>query len=180
MSPGVLVEELGARYGHHTGSSSWPAKVRVDAGFCRLHPDIDAKKQISRELPLPDGTSVKLGPPLPLDLDSMGAVGEKVVGVGRTRSWQKGRIFAFAFEYLDQENGYREYCDYLIVGDDGVEFSDPGDSGKLVVTEENYAPVAIMWGGEWARRRHGMDLENWTNATDISLTLDRLNVELLR
>ena len=70
---------------------------------------------------------------------------------------------------------------YLIVGENGVEFSDPGDSGKLILLADGSRfPVALLWGGDWGRKRHGADLENWTYATDIGATLNWLEVDLVR
>lgn len=181
---GVLLDDVATRYGvaPASGPDDWLSRVRIDAAFCAIHPHVDWTRQVDPQLPVIGASGVgrqRLGHPLPLNLDSMGPVGEDVVGVGRTRSYQTGTIRAFAFEFVNREDGHREYCDYLIVNDDQNEFSDPGDSGKLVVTKQGLRPVAIMWGGEWSRRRHGQELENWTNATDVSLILNRLDVDLV-
>ncbi|MCH7775493.1 MAG: hypothetical protein IH878_02975 [Gemmatimonadetes bacterium] len=57
----------------------------------------------------------------------MGPVGHQVLGVGRTRSLQHGKITAFGYEFHDVGSASR-YTYYLIIGKDGNEFSDPGDS----------------------------------------------------
>jgi hypothetical protein len=120
----------------------------------------------------------KIGKPLELDLDTMGPVGAEVVGVGRTRSFQRGMINAFAYEWADEKN-HSSYTDYLIVGEDGNEFSDPGDSGKLIVTRQGLRPVGLLWGGWREQLRHGRQ-ENWTYAIDINMVLQKLDVEILR
>ena len=40
--------------------------------------------------------------------------------------------------------------------------------------------MALLWGGDWSRRRHDRELENWTTATDVNLILERLNIEILK
>ena len=57
----------------------------------------------------------------------MGPVGHQVLGGGRTRSLQHGKITAFGYEFHDVGSASR-YTYYLIIGKDGNEFSDPGDS----------------------------------------------------
>ena len=73
-----------------------------------------------------------------------------------------------------------EYTDLLIIGEEGKAFSAYGDSGKIMVTDdENHYPVALLWGGWQAHLRHGREQENWTYAIDLGKVLDRLNLELL-
>lgn len=183
---GVLEEPVETRYGKapaEAAADAWQSRVRVDAGFCEFLPSLSPSSDTNPHLPTIEDCEVQLrplGPPFALDLDAMDPVGAKVVGVGRTRSFQRGTIQAFSFEYLDSSRGVRAYTDYLIVGDEDDEFSDPSDSGKLVALKNGLEPVAIMWGGEWSRRRHGRELENWSNATDLGLVLDRLEVDIIR
>ena len=153
--------------------------LTVDAAFCELHPDLDRQLW---EAPLPTIENDRiqrrpLGPPLPLDPTTMGPVGRRVVGVGGTRGEQKGTVEAVGVDYID--DGIRFICDYLIVGENNAEFSDPGDSGKLIVTEDRREPLAIMWGGTWARWSPDQDLQNFTDATDIGRIMNLLEVEIL-
>jgi hypothetical protein len=162
---------------------------KVDAGFCELAPSI-LPAEVNFQLPLleasPAGAGTEpetlvfrqLGTPRPLDLDTLGPLGEAVIGVGRTRGFQRGLISSFAFEFRD-EQGRRHFSDYQIVGEGSGEFSDPGNSGTLIVTSSGLEPVALLWGGAWARRRRGRALENWTEATDINLILDLLEIEIV-
>ncbi len=154
----------------------------VDLAFCEQHQDLRNDEVDPRLLVAAAERRTReqeLGVPIPLDLDGMGPIGKNVLGVGRTRGEQRGRVSAFAYEWLG-ENGW-ESLDYMIVGEDGAEFSDPGDSGKLIVLDDgSYAPIAILWGGRWERGRSGRDLENLTYATDIGLALDWLGVEVVR
>lgn len=161
----------------------------LDAAFCLLAKDVEpyvdfrlptlelvpakgAKQRVERR------ADQQLGRPLPFDPDSsMGPVGKTVVGVGRTRGFQRGTIGAFAFERR-YERQSRRYTDYLIVGEDDGVFSAPGNSGTLIVTSEGFRPVALMWAGDWARRRPGRGLQDWTHATEINFVLETLRINV--
>ena len=158
------------------------AKYVLDSAFVELYVDIEDAEVEPRIPLLDDGGQIvykELGDPLELDLDTMGPVGQEVVGVGRTRSFQRGTITAFGYEYHDEGTSSR-YTDYLIVGEDGSEFSDPGDSGKLIVTRDGQRPVALLWGGWREQLRAGRGQENRTYAIDINLVLEKLRVELVK
>ena len=159
------------------------ARFRVDCAFVELSAEID-DADVEPRLPVLNSRGrvkyVELGEPVALDLSTMGPVGQTVVGVGRTRSFQRGTIAAFGYEYHDVGSVSR-YTDYLIIGEDGNEFSDPGDSGKLVVTDDDPPqPVALLWGGWREQLRLGRGQENWTYAIDINAVLERLDVEIVR
>ena len=154
----------------------------VDAGFVALGSYINIQNDIDLRLPILDKNNniqmQTLGPPLELHLDTMGPIGKEVIGVGQMRSFQKGKIFAFAYQSSGQ---FAESFDYLIIGEKNEDFSDPGDSGKLIVTADgNYQPLAILWGGWFERLRHGHRQENWTCATDINLILNMLRLTIVR
>lgn len=142
---GVLDEPVEDRYGRAPADTldPWQSRIRLDAGFCEFHPSFDMASNADPRLPMIEDGKLHfrpLGSPFSLDLDSMDPVGAQVVGVGRTRSFQRGTIQAFSFEFLDSSRGVREYNDFLIVGDGNNEFSAPGDSGKLVVLEKGIRP----------------------------------------
>lgn len=159
------------------------AWFRVDCAYAEFLSEVSLN-DLDPRLPVlsDDGESIErrfIGTPVPLDLDTMGLVGTRVVGVGRTFSCQRGKIVAFAYEHEDAGAEAR-YTDYLIIGDDPSEFSDPGDSGKLILTDEqNPRPVALLWGGWYEKLRTGKDQENWTYAIDINLVLDLLNIDIV-
>ena len=68
----------------------------------------------------------------------------------------------------------------LIIGEDGDVFSDHGDSGKLIVTDDDHRnAIALLWGGRYERLRAGHGQENWTYAIDINKVLRMLNVEIV-
>jgi hypothetical protein len=70
------------------------------------------------------------------------------------------------------------YTDYLILGD-GEVFSDHGDSGKLIVTDDDRRnAIALLWGGWFEKLRRGVGQENWTYAIDINKVLDKLEVRI--
>ena len=119
-----------------------------------------------------------IGSPFRLNLNSMGPLGRHVVSIGRTRGVQRGTIVAFAYEWYDEEESI--YTDYLIIGEKGGSFSDHGDSGKLIVTDDAaHNPIALLWGGWFEKLRNGYGQENWTYAIDINKVLNKLEVEVL-
>jgi len=119
-----------------------------------------------------------IGAPLPLDLRTMGPLGRRVVSIGRTRGIQHGTIIAFAYEWYDEEQSI--YTDYLVIGNRGQVFSDHGDSGKLIVTDDaNRNAVALLWGGWFEQLRKGHGQENWTYAIDINKALKKLRAEIV-
>ena len=158
------------------------AHYLIDCGFAKLSSSL-APSDIEMRVPYLENNQPKLlsmGPPLPLDLDTMGPIGQKVFGVGRTLSLQKGKIAAFAYEY-DDGDAVSRYTDYLISGTDPHQFSAPGGSGKLILTdEENPRPVALLWGGVKEKLSNRKGLRDWTLAIDINYVLDRLNIEIAR
>ena len=159
------------------------ARFRIDCAFVALHDDLPGD-DIDTAVPVLRGDGEaelrRLGSPAALNLESMEPIGQRVVGVGRTRSFQRGTIVAFAYEYHD-EHGDSRYTDYLIVGEEGDEFSDHGDSGKLIMTDDDdLRPIALLWGGWQERLRRGREQENWTYAIDIGYVLDKLGVDIVR
>jgi hypothetical protein len=120
-----------------------------------------------------------IGEPIALDLKTMGPLGRSVVSIGRTRGIQRGTIMAFAYEWSDDPTS-SVYTDYLVIGEKGKVFSDHGDSGKLIVTDDaKRNAVALLWGGWSERLRRGHGQENWTYAIDINKALHRLEVEII-
>ena len=72
------------------------------------------------------------------------------------------------------------YTDFLTIWEDGGAFFWKGDSGKVIVTDdEDHRPVALLWGGWQERLSHGREQENWTYAIDLGKVMDRLDLELL-
>ncbi len=147
------------------------AYYRIDCAFVELS---DAARALAKSGLHKIGV---IGAPLPLDLNTMGPIGTKVVSIGRTRGIQKGTIIAFAYEFEDSDNSI--YTDYLIIGEAGSIFSDHGDSGKLIVTDDAaHNAVALLWGGWFERLRKGHGQENWTYAIDINKALNKLEVDI--
>ena len=158
----------------------------IDCAFVKL-PSNFSLSDIEPRLPLvnnkDDVVLTDLGKPLPLDLETLGPLGTSVIGVGRTRSFQKGHISAFAYNWdvMSWKNPVKkQFTDYLIVGENGEEFSDYGDSGKLIVTnDDEHRPIALLWGGWREKLRQGRMQENWTYAIDINQVLEKLGVVVL-
>ena len=118
------------------------------------------------------------GPLLRTDAGTMDVIGRKVISIGRTRGVQRGTVVAYAYEY--QDDFFSRYTDFLIIGEDGKAFSSKGDSGKIIVTDDDeHRPLALLWGGWQERLRHGREQEKWTYAIDLDKVLDRLDLELL-
>ena len=115
---------------------------------------------------------------LPIDPETMEIIGRKVISVGRTRGVQRGTIVAYSYEFTDEY--YSIYTDLLIIGEAGNAFSWKGDSGKVIVTDdEEHRPVALLWGGWQERLRHGREQEHWTYAIDLGKVLDLMDLALL-
>ncbi len=146
--------------------------VRCDCGF------VDVDEHLESHLQPGLHVIGNTGPLLRIDPDNMDVIGQKVISLGRTRGVQRGTIVAYAYEFND---GYFSiYTDLLIIGEDGRAFSWKGDSGKIIVTDdEHHNPVALLWGGWQERLRHGSEQENWSYAIDLGKVLDRLELELL-
>ena len=170
-----------ARFGGLIDESN--AVYRVDCAFAALDTDI-ALDDIDPRIPLLDEVGAivptEMGEPVPLDLDTMGPIGQRVIGIGRTRSFQRGTIVGFGYEFVD-EVGDSRYTDYLIMGDDPDQFSAPGDSGKLILTDETVPrPVALLWGGWMERLSNFREQQDWTYAIDINVIMELLGVDLVR
>ncbi len=165
------------------------AEYRVDCAFAELHPTVDLA-DLDAKIPILDANDnivlKELGNPLPLDLDTLGPLGIPVLGVGRTRSFQRGIVagFAYSFDVYYYRMGLppvKSYTDLLIAGEDNDQFSAPGDSGKLIVTDDNdLRPVGLLWGGWKERLRQSRMQEDWTYAIDINKVLDLLKVSIAK
>lgn len=135
------------------------ARFRVDCAFAEFTNTINTGDVDPRVPVLSKKTGRlgrrRLGEPFDLDIDTMGPLRMRVFGVGRTRAFQRGTIVAFAYEHIDAQRDAR-YTDYLVIGDEPDEFSDPGDSGKLIFLEGmRPKPVALLWGGWYEKLRSG-------------------------
>lgn len=118
-----------------------------------------------------------IGAPATLELSTMGPLGKKVVSIGRTRGITRGTIMAYGYEWYDEEDSV--YTDYLILGEDGRVFSDVGDSGKLIVTDDDqHQAIALLWGGRCETLREGCGAETFTYAIDINKCLGRLGLRI--
>ena len=122
-----------------------------------------------------------------MDAGDASLIGQRVIKIGRTTGLTKGTIAAFGYEWRDLEHQTR-YTDLLIAPDvvsltgggiASIPFSDRGDSGSLVVTENTLRPIALLWGGFLERLRSGAVQENWTYATRLDRLLNTLNLELI-
>ncbi len=152
--------------------STW---VRVDCAYVELatgFPDQDINPHLM-------GVG-GLGPLKKISLNSMSIIGQKVLRVGRTTGLRRGMVVSFGYEYRDEENA-TVYTDLLIIGTEGKAFSTHGDSGSLIVTDdEHHNPIGLLWGGWQEKLRTGHGQENWTYGISLSRVLDELNVELVR
>ena len=146
--------------------------VRCDCGF------VAADDGLARHVRPEQHIIGRTGDLLRIDSDTMDIIGQRVISIGRTRGLQRGTIVAFAYEFED--DFYSIYTDLLIIGEDGKAFSWKGDSGKVIITDDDeHRPVALLWGGWQERLRSGREQENWTYAIDLGKVLDMLDLELL-
>jgi hypothetical protein len=149
------------------------AEHRVDGGF----------------IALPKGAAVAagvhgLGPlsaPHVVHLDGMDLIGRKVISVGQTLGLRRGVIAAYGYEWQPDPDDRTVYAtDYLILGEKNQAFAAPGDSGKLVVTDDAArVPVALLWGGQRQGFWNEHAQETWSYANAIGIVLRELQVELL-
>lgn len=148
--------------------------VRVDCAFVRL----DKEFKTSDINPQLMGAG-KLGPVKSISVDDMSIIGQKVLRVGRTTGLRRGTIVAFGYEFID-ERDLTAYTDLLIVGDNEIPFSTHGDSGSLIVTNDDHLnPVGLLWGGWQEKLRTGHAQENWTYGIALSRLLDALKIDIV-
>lgn len=147
--------------------------VRCDCGFVKVDDDLSSFVQSGLYAVGKTGSLLKTDP------KTMDIIGQKVISVGRTRGVQRGTIVAYAYEFEDGQ--YSFYTDFLIIGEDDKAFSWKGDSGKIIVTDdEERRPLALLWGGWQERLRQGHEQEIWSYAIDLGKVLQRLNLELVK
>jgi hypothetical protein len=148
--------------------------VRVDCAFVRLDKgfkDSDINPQLMG--------AGKLGPVKSISVDDMSIIGQKVLRVGRTTGLRRGTIVAFGYEFID-ERDLTAYTDLLIVGDNEIPFSTHGDSGSLIVTNDDHLnPIGLLWGGWQEKLRTGHAQENWTYGIALSRLLDALKIDIV-
>ena len=150
------------------------AWVRVDCAFAQLVQGFDTT-DINPEM-MGVGS---LGETKEISLSDMSIIGQKVIRVGRTTGKRKGTVVAFGYEYVDAPNESR-YTDLLIVGEKKKPFSTHGDSGSLIVTDDdNLNPIGLLWGGWQEKLRTGHAQENWTYGIALSRVLDSLDIDLV-
>jgi hypothetical protein len=120
-----------------------------------------------------------LGPVFNLKLDDkeFDPIGRYVVGVGQKLGRQEGRILAYGYEWRDSFTGGQWFAtDYLIKGEGSLPFAAPGDSGKLVVTDDDDRhPIALLWGGEQRFDSSIPAQQTLAYATEIGLVLKLLD-----
>ena len=146
--------------------------VRCDCAFVEVDDDVVSQLQPGVH------TIGPAGPLLRTDPNTMDVIGQRVVSVGRTRGVQRGTVAGYSYEWFDGDESV--YTDFLIIGEEGTAFSDKGDSGKLVLTDDSeHCPLGLLWGGWQERLREGREQEKWTYAVDLGKVLDRLGLELL-
>lgn len=150
------------------------AKHRVDLGLIAL-----TREASAAAMPGVFAIDQPLGRIYRIDLDdrTFDPIGRYVVGVGQTLGRQEGRILAYGYEWRDSFTGSEWFAtDYLIKGEGSLPFAAPGDSGKLVVTnDEARQPIALLWGGE-QRFDHAIPAQQTlAYATEIGLALKLLD-----
>lgn len=142
---------------------------RLDAAFVRLSPGLPLQNEVR-----PISFS---GDPPALDLGSFDLLGEDVESVGPVRGWQRGQVVGFAYEWGGDPS--RQFTDWLIVGESGAVFAEPGDSGKLVVRSGDRRPVALLWGGRpWIHSQSGHQ-ETWCYASQLHSILEHLDLQII-
>lgn len=152
--------------------------VRMDCAFVKLSDDFNLK-DINPHL-MGVGQMGQEKEICIEDKDMSSIIGQKVIHVGRTTGLRRGIIAAFAYEYNDEDKT-KKYTELLIVGNDGTPFSSYGDSGSLIVLDnEQFNPVGLIWGGWQEKLRTGYAQENWTYGVSLCNVLKALDLEIVR
>ena len=161
------------KYYENIGINEKKAFVRVDAAYVEFSNNVNKEDINSSIMQIGE-----LGPVKDISLNNMNIVGQKVLHIGRTTGIRFGTILGYGYEWHDEE--YSRYADLLILGDDGIPFSTGGDSGSLIVTDDEYLnPIAMMWGGWTQKLDNYYGQENWTYATSLKRILEYLDLELI-
>jgi len=109
----------------------------------------------------------------------MDIIGQKVLRVGKTTGKRAGTITAFGYEW-DDDSKQTYYTDLLMTGNNNTVFSTHGDSGSLIITDdEKHNPIGLLWGGWEEKLRTGYGQENWTYGIILERVLNLLQVDLL-
>jgi hypothetical protein len=150
------------------------AWVRTDCAFARLTKNIDLSDLNPQMMGVGDLGNIK-----EITLNDMFPVGQKVLRVGRTTGRRSGMIVAFGYEFIDERN-VKVYTDLLIVGENETPFSTHGDSGSLILLDnELRQPIGLLWGGRQEKLRSGYAQEKWTWGTCLDRILKVLNIKLI-
>lgn len=148
--------------------------MRADCAFAKINPSFD-RSNLNVQM---KGVG-QVGQLKPISLDDMSIIGQRVLRVGRTTGLRRGAIAAFGYEFED-EKSQTSYTDLLIVGDNDIPFSTHGDSGSLIVLDnQEMNPVGLLWGGWIEKLRTGHSQENWTYGISLVRVLDALDIDLV-
>lgn len=159
---------------YEAGVSEPSTYVRADCAFARIAPGFDQSSLNPEMMGVGQVGKVK-----PISLDDMSIIGQRVLRVGRTTGLRYGTIIAFSYEFIDEKDE-TGYTDLLIVGDYGIPFSTHGDSGSLIIlNNEELNPVGLLWGGWDEKLRTGYAQEKWTWGISLERVLDALDIELI-
>ena len=122
-----------------------------------------------------------VGPIKSIDKNTMDIIGQKVISVGCRRGMQRGVVIAFSYEYIDSKNHENYYIDLLIKGEKSSEFSDRGDSGKIIVTDdEEHRPIGLHVGGWQGYLHKNAEIEKFGYALELKRVLDNLKLEIYK
>lgn len=150
------------------------AYVRIDSAFVKLADNFKTENVNYHMMGIGELGSVK-----EISLNDMSIIGQKVLRVGRTTGLRRGRVVAFGYEWSD-ENTQSLYTDLLIIGQDNKPFSTHGDSGSLIVTDDDqHNSIGLLWGGWQEKLRTGYGQENWTYGISLSRVLNELRIDLV-
>ena len=155
------------------------AYVRTDCAFAPIEKDFDmADLNVGLMPPEYGSDALKLGALKSITLNDMFPIGQKVKRIGRTTGLRTGTIAAFCYEFTDEKD-LSIYTDLLISGD-GIPFSTYGDSGSLIITDdEDRSPIGLLWGGWQSKLRAGVGQEKWSYGICLDRILDDLKIDLV-
>ncbi len=160
-------------YGIKTGNTR--AQVKCDFGFIKIDDSLKSKVR-----PGLFGIG-NVGPVKKIDIDTMDIIGQKVISVGCSRGIQRGMVVAYSYEWKIM--GIKSiFNDLLITGEEGGAFSYHGDSGKIIVTDdEEHLPLALHWGGVMGLLDDENDegQQSWSKASELNKILEHSGLNIL-
>jgi hypothetical protein len=147
-------EDINFKDWYNINSNEKNTKVTCDYAFVEFY-----KKTKKNENSINHGLFEigNIGSVMEIDLQKMDIIGQKVISIGSKSGIQRGTIVAYSYRWHHEPETkigdktleeYNIYTDLLIRGEQGEHFSSKGDSGKVIVSDDDeHLPIGLLWGG---------------------------------